>query len=296
MTIRTTTLSALAFAFAAASELAFSQEHTPVSSISIKWTDRHDDKTLTIESGADELFTKKLDGDSLRIPVDSMIDGRAGAGAVPATVSLEDFDELAIGVNLFRCATTCDWRITFTEFDERTSQTTMRTCQSDPKPLDGQYRKYFFCRDSYRKYVAANDKCWDISLTALTGWFESAYRMHTLTLKEGVGFFARDTEVEKLVLKSLADCTTFEQTVGRNRGYFKGMIDNLDIAVLQLTQRVERALRADQHDDARIIAEEVVNQLEGSGSLRDSIPAKDASYIESIINRARPHTTSFRLH
>jgi hypothetical protein len=274
---------------------ALSQQDAPISSITIKWADRLDDKTLTIESGATELFAKKLDGDDLRIYVESIISGQSAAGTVPATISVEDFDELAIGVNLFRCPTACAWRITFTEFEERNSQTVNKICQGDPKPLDAHFRKYFFCRDSYQRYVAGNHKCWDVTLTALTGWFEAAYRIHTLTLKDGIGFFARDTDVEQIVNESLAGCPTFEETVRRNKGYFKGMIRNLDIAVLQQTQRVERALRTDKPEDARIIAEEVVNQLELAEPVRDTIPAKDASYIESIINRALPRDSLFSL-
>ena len=263
------------------------------SSITIKWAEPHDDKILSIESGPTKLFEKKLEGDSLKVDPEAMLGQETPQ--VAAIVSVEEFDELAIVVNLFRCSAPCDWRITFSALEERNSQSLNRICQSNPRPMDSQFKKYFFCRNAYQRYAAANDKCWDITLSALTGWFDAAYKLHELTLKDGIGFFARDLEVERVIDESLRECPKFEETVKRNKGYFKGMIRNLNVAILQQTQRVEKALAADKPAEARVLAESIVKQLDAAEPIRDAISSKDASFVESVVNRALVRDTQFIL-
>ena len=261
------------------------------SSITIKWAEPHDDKILSIESGPTKLFEKKLEGDSVQVDTEAMLGQEIPH--VAAIVSVEGFDELAIAVNLFRCSAPCNWRITFSALEDGTSMAVNRICQSNPKPMDSQFKKYFFCRKTFQRNIVANDKCWDITLSALTGWFDAAYKLHEMTLKDGIGFFARDADVEREIELSLEACPKFEETVKRNKGYFKGMIRNLNVAILQQAQRVEKALAADKPAEASGIAEEMLRQLDAIASVREIVSVKDADYVESIVNRALVRDTQF---
>lgn len=263
------------------------------SSITLKWADSFDDKPVFIEGGGgDRLFDGKLAGEDLVIETDTLL-GDTGSN-IAAMVNVEGLDDLAVGINLFKCAAQCKWRIVFSELVESNSKSVNKICQANPTSLDGQFRKYFFCRRAFRVAVGADGSCWRQARAALTGWFDAAYRLHELTLRGGIGFIARDTEVEELIKDSLQACSDFEASVGRRKGYFNGMVQNLNVAILQQTQRVERSLVAENVEEARGLAEKIVEQLDVV-TVRDAIPARDARYVEDILNRSLAPNRSFTL-
>ncbi len=263
------------------------------SSITLKWADPFDDKVLFIEAGGTRLFEEKLAGDSLKVEAAKIL--QEGVPYTAAIVSLEGFDELAIGVNLFRCSVPCEFRITFAAFDPPHSRSVGKICQTNPKPVDSQFKKYFFCRAVVHRNSAANGGCWPETLSALTGWFEAAYKLHELTLRDGIGFVARDLEIEGLINELPKTCPQYKSTIKRNPGYFKGMIQNLDIAVLQQTQRVQQSLAADKPEEAKGLAEQIVQQLDAAEPIRNAISFKDAAFVESVVNRALVRDTQFIL-
>ena len=72
------------------------------------------------------------------------------------------------------------------------------------------------------------------------------------------------------------------------------MIQNLDIAVLQQTQRVQKSLAADKSVEARDLAEKIVQQLDAV-TVRDAISIRDAQYVEDIVNRSLAPGANFTL-
>ena len=89
-------------------------------------------------------------------------------------------------------------------------------------------------------------------------------------------------------------CAEFEESVNRKKGYFKGMVQNLNVAVLQQAQRVERSLAADKPVEARDLAEKNVQQLDAV-TVRDAISIRDAQYVEDIVNRSLAPGANFTL-
>ncbi|MCX7305772.1 MAG: hypothetical protein NTV73_15790 [Hyphomicrobiales bacterium] len=253
-------------------------------SVTLKWASSFDDNPVSIDARGGTIYDGKLEGEKLVIETDPLLTDESPT--VEATVNVVGIDDLSVGINLFKCASSCNWRIVFMEVEEPNSRLVGNICQANPKSLDGQFKKYFFCRKAYGIFFMAGGACWWEARNALTGWFDAAYKLHELTLRGGVGFIARDSEVEAKVKDSLKTCDAFEASLGRTSGYFNGMLRNLDIASLQQTQRVEKALNSNDGDGARIIAQDVVRQLDSSEPVRDAIPAKDAVYIEGVLNRA----------
>ena len=262
------------------------------SSITLKWADPYDGKPVFIEVGPDRLFDGKLEGNDLVIQTDPMLP--EGGSSIPAILNVEGVDDLAVAINLFKCTASCNWRITFSAFDAGNSRSVNDICQTNPKSFDGLFKKYFFCRKTHADFVDADGACWNQTRYALTGWFDAAYKLHELTLKGGIGFIARDTEVEALVEDSLQKCAEFEESVNRKKGYFKGMVQNLNVAVLQQAQRVERSLAADKPVEARDLAEKIVQQLDAV-TVRDAISIRDAQYVEDIVNRSLAPGANFTL-
>ena len=127
------------------------------SSITLEWADPFDDKVLFIEAGATKLFETKLEGDSLKVDADTMV--QHGAPYTAATVGLEGIDDMAIVVNLFKCSAPCDFRISYAPLESSPARTVSRICKANPKPMDSQFKKYFFCRKVYQINSAANGKC-----------------------------------------------------------------------------------------------------------------------------------------
>jgi hypothetical protein len=263
------------------------------SSLTLKWADSFDDKPVFIEIGPARLFDGKLEGNNLVIDIDSLLDD--GSSSVAAVVNVEGVDELAVAINLFKCAAPCKWNIVFAAFEERNSRSVNKICQQNPTSLDGQFKKYFFCRQAYRGFANAGGACWPEARNALTGWFDAAYKLHERTLKGGIGFIARDAEVETLIEDSLQTCPDFEKSVTRKKGYFRGMVQNLNVAILQQTQRVQQSLAADKPAEARDLAESIVKQLDAAKPIRDAVSSKDASFVESVVNRALVRDTQFIL-
>ena len=180
-----------------------SQSPVHASSITLKWADQFDDKPFCSSSPERTNSLKKNWRGTASRSMRTKWWKRECLNTA-AIVSVEGFDELAIGVNLFNCSEPCDFRITFAALEARHSRSVSKICQTNPKPLDSQYKKYFFCRDVFHRNSAANDRCWPETLSALTGWFEAAYKLHELTLRDGIGFVARDLEIERLIHESLA--------------------------------------------------------------------------------------------
>ena len=280
-------------AIAAAVSLLPSHAAAQISTITLQWADSFDDKGISIEQGGGRLYDGKLEGSDHVIETDPLLSNENSS--VAAMLNVEGIDDLSVGINLFKCAAPCKWRVVFAEFGEQNSRSVGSICQSNPRSLEGQFKKYFFCRKAHGSFVMAGGACWPEALKALTGWFDAAYKLHEGTLKGGIGFIARDVDVEATVRDALQTCSDLEASVGRRKGYFNGMIRNLDLAILQQTQRIEKALNSANPDDARIVAKQVVQNVEAVAPIRDSISFKDASYIESIINRALPSDTSFSL-
>jgi len=276
----------------AAPALLWSGYPVRASSITLKWADPFDGRPVFIEVGASRLFDGKLEGSDLVIDTDTML--ADGSSNISAILNVEGIDDLAVAINLFKCTASCDWRITFTAFEVGNSLSVNSICQTNPRSFDGHLKKYFFCRKTHADFVDAGGVCWNQTRYALTGWFDAAYKLHELTLRGGIGFIARDTEVEALVEDSLKKCDDFEASVGRNDGYFRGMIQNLNVAILQQTQRVERSLAAENPAEARDLAEKIVQQLDAV-TVRNAISARDAKYVEGIVNRSLAPGTNFTL-
>lgn len=271
----------------------WSGQPAQASSITLEWAETFNDKVLFIESSSgDRLFEEKLAGDKLKVDAGEML--REGVPFTAAVVGLEGMDELAIGVNLFVCSMSCDFRIAFAVLEARHSRSVTKICQANPKPIDSQFKKYFFCRDVFQR-ISANNKCWPETLSALTGWFEAAYKLHESTLRDGIGFVARDLEVESQINSSLESCPEFEKKVKRNPGYFRGMMKNLDVAILQQTQRVQRWLASDRPVEAHDLAANIILQLKEAEPIRDVVSSKEAIFVESVVNRALARNEQFVL-
>lgn len=133
-------------------------------------------------------------------------------------------------------------------------------------------------------------------MTALTGWFEAAYKLNEQTRKNGIAFIARDREAEAYVNDGLLACRDFESKVRRKDGYFRSMMRNLDIAGLERTRQVERSLIEQQEEAARVLASQIVDSLERAQPLRTAIPSRDVGYVENVINRALSPKPAFTLH
>jgi hypothetical protein len=262
-------------------------------SITVEFAQPHEGKSLTIEKGLDQLFKASLQGKSLIIDSNAILP--TDNPSMTVAVIIENFDELAIDINLFRCAKPCKWRLALTPLAMGNWATIQRICQNNPSSMNGRFEKYFFCRKAYHGSVAAGGTCWREAKAALSGWFDAAYNLHALTLKDGIGFVARDTTVEAEIEMALEQCEDLEESVRRNKGYFRGMINNLDKAILEQAQRVQRLETDNRETEARGFAEKMVEQLQSAAPLRDLVSARDTEYVESVLNHALGPGEFFRL-
>ena len=263
------------------------------SQLVIEWTSSLEGIQLSIDAGLERLYSSPLQVEKLIIDPDAILGNRGSI--VSALVSLENQDELAIGINLFNCGTACSWRLKFKPLQTgRNFRIVSKICQGSPKTVDAQMEKYLYCRMNYPNF-AVNDPCWPETLNTLTGWFEAAYKLKEITTKNGASFFARDDEVERKIIETLATCPDFEVTVRRSKGYFSGMISNLDIAVLQRAQFVQK--RLDSNDSAGAIqaATELVKKLEEVAPIREKVSIRDSAFVEGVVRRSLSDKANFSL-
>lgn len=263
------------------------------SQLVIEWASSLDGTQLSIDAGADRLYSSPLQGGKLIIDPDAILGGRGSV--VSALVSLENQEELAIGINLFSCGTACSWRLKFKPLQTgRNFRLVSKICQGSAKTVDAQIEKYLYCRKNYPDY-ASNDPCWPEALNTLTGWFEAAYKLKEITTRDGASFFARDNEVERKVIDTLAACPDFEVNVRRGRGYFSGMINNLDIAVLQRAQFVQKKLNLNDSAGAFQAATELVKKLEEVAPIREKVSVRDTAFVEGVVRRSLSDRADFSL-
>lgn len=241
------------------------------------------DKEFSIEARFQVLVDGKLTGDKQDVTFDPKLD--QAQVRVPAKLSIEGLNELGLDINLFECSRYCDWQIVLASFVTQNSANVQDICTQRGASIAGTYRQYFFCRKAFRGFFAARGTCWPQTINALRGWFDASYTLHVETLKEGIAFVARDREVEAFIKDSVLACKD-EYLPGLTAGYYNGMFVQLDRAKLQATQKVERLLRNDDRDAARLWAEMIVQDIGADGSIRRSISAAEVRYIEAILNRA----------
>ena len=255
---------------------------TQASSITLKFHDELTDKEFSIESGVQVLADGKLGDDPQTIEVDPLLD--KDATRVPAKLTIGGHREFALGINLFRCDAGCKWRVVMSDLASPNSSMVESICRQDQDTIEGLYEKYFFCRGAYMGHFAAGGICWPEAKQALSGWFDAAYQLHTKTLKEGTAFVARDKIAEAYVRDAQLACKDFEGSV-RKVGYFAGMFRQLDRALLQATQRVEKLLQRKDDQSAKRWAETIVQEIGTEKGIRDSLPKEEVNYVEAILNR-----------
>jgi len=262
------------------------------SSITLKFPDGLEDKEFSIESGAQVLADGKLDDELQTIEVDPLLD--AEATRVAAKLTVAGHREFTLGINLFRCISGCRWRVVMSDLANPSSTMVGSICRQDQDTIEGLYEKYFFCRKAYMGHFAAGGLCWPEAKQALSGWFDAAYQLHTRTLKEGTAFVARDKAAEAYIRDAQLACLDFEGSV-RKAGYFAGMFRQLDRALLQATQRVEKLLQNKEDQAAKRWAESIVEEIGTEAGVRGSLPDVDISYVEAILNRALQVTPRYTL-
>ena len=253
------------------------------SSITLKFDDGLADQDFSIESGGEVLADGKLSDDTQTIDVDALL--AKGSTRVPAKLTVDGHREFALGINLFRCETGCKWRVVMSDLASPNSNMVGSICRQDQDTIEGLYEKYFFCRGAYMGHFAAGGLCWPEAKQALSGWFDAAYQLHTRTLKDGTAFVARDKIAEAYVRDAQLACKDFEGSV-RKAGYFAGMFRQLDRALLQATQRVEKLLQHKEDEAAKRWAETIVQDIGTETGIRNSLPREDVIYVEAILNRA----------
>lgn len=254
--------------------------------ITITWHPEVDKTGYSLDAGATRLASGTLDGGKVVIDPKQLLAPHETERAV--TLVVDGHDELAVGLNLFRCERDCDWPVRLVNGKPLNSEEVRKICLGTPRSMETRYEQYFFCRATYQENVRAHDPCWGITMSALTGWFDSAYKLHELSLRDGIAFFGRDREVEEAARTTLDTCKDFETRVRRKSGYFRGMMVNLDVAVLARARRIERLLAIDGPDAARPQAEALIETLDQAPPLRSAAEPHDAAYVENVLNNAIP--------
>jgi hypothetical protein len=263
------------------------------SSIEFGWDESYKDKQLLIESGFTTLYAADLSGDKLVVDTDEFLKDEVHR---EATVAIRDHDELSLRINLFPCSAGCRWSVRFSSPVVSGSTRVKTTCTSAPTGSEQTLKKYYFCRSTYKKYLASAGTCWPEAVSAVTGWFEAAYNLHLQTRQAGMSFFARDTDAEAYINDAMLACPDFESDTRRKTGYFRGMMKNLDVAVLQQAQRVQILIGQQRDREARLAAEKLMKEVTAVQPIRRAVPPRDAAFVESVINRALAPSDRFTLH
>lgn len=240
-------------------------------------------KEFVIESGFDRLAYGTLNGDTQDVTFDPLFS--QDTLKKPARFNIEGVYELSLNINLYECTKNCGWHIALATFAKTDSVNVGSICNRRDGSIAGTYQQYFFCRKAFRSFFAAQGTCWRQTINALRGWFDAAYALHIDSLKEGISFVARDREAEAFIRDSILACRD-ENYPDLTAGYYNGMFLELDKAKLQATQKVDRLLRAGDHDSARRWAEMIVADVGADVSIRKSISTAEVQYIEAILNRA----------
>jgi hypothetical protein len=242
-------------------------------------------KTVFIERRAGVAHTFSIGAEALTLTF-AELGLEADEVVEPLTITVGDVDGMALDVEMFSCQKACSWTVYLPALKTVDSTEVKSTCGKTPRNLPELYERFYFCRTAYEFYKQFGNSNWGVSKHALAGWFEAAYKLFERTHDDGLSFVPVEPGVITAIKSALVEFPNFESDVALPRGYFDGMLSNIERASLSKAQRLQRSLEAGNAAAAREIAESIIDDVTTSALDATDIPARDATYINSLVRQA----------